>query len=205
LDPNSRLASSTIYTAKVKGGSGGVKDVAGNPLTADLTWSFTTALQITIWSDTATPTVVTDPDTGAVELGVKFRSDVNGYISGLRFYKSPTNTGPHVGNVWTRTGTLLASVTFTNETASGWQQVSLATPVAITANTTYVVSYHAPAGHYSINESYFATSGVDSGPLHALANNVDGPNGVYQYGSSSVFPTQSVNSCNYWVDVIFQP
>ena len=34
---------STTYTATVKGGAGGVKDIAGNALAADVTWSFTTA------------------------------------------------------------------------------------------------------------------------------------------------------------------
>ena len=37
------LADSTRYTATVKGGSGGVKDNAGNALAADQSWSFTTA------------------------------------------------------------------------------------------------------------------------------------------------------------------
>ena len=39
-------------------------------------------------------------------------------------------------------GTLLASATFTNESASGWQQVNFSNPVPITAGTTYVASYH---------------------------------------------------------------
>ena len=56
--------------------------------------------------------------------------------------------------MWSSTGQLLATATFTNETASGWQQVNLATPVAITANTVYVVSYHTPGG-YSANYGYF--------------------------------------------------
>ena len=70
----------------------------------------------------------------------------------MRFYKGATNTGTHVGNLWTRTGTLLATATFTGETASGWQQVTLAAPVASPPNTTYVASYHAPRGHYAVNE-----------------------------------------------------
>src|SRR5262249_23045991 len=96
----------------------------------------------TIWPSTATPIVAADPDTSAVELGIKFRSDVNGFITGIRFYKSATNTGTHVGNLWSSTGTKLASATFSGESASGWQQVNFKTPVAITANTVYVASYH---------------------------------------------------------------
>ena len=49
--------------------------------------------------------------------------------------------------------------------------------------------------------SYFQDHGVDAPPLHALQNGVDGPNGVYVYGSGGVFPTASYLAGNYWVDV----
>ncbi len=42
LTPSSALANSTTYTATIKGGASGVKDVAGNPLASDYNWSFTT-------------------------------------------------------------------------------------------------------------------------------------------------------------------
>ena len=57
--------------------------------------------------------------------------------------------------------------TFTGESAAGWQEAVLPSPVAITAGTLYVVSYHTSAGFYSGDDGYFATSGVDNGPLHA--------------------------------------
>ena len=86
--------------------------------------------------------------------------------------RAPTNTGTHIGNLWSSSGTLLASATFANETASGWQQVNFASPVAITANTVYVASYHAPVGRYANDNAYFATAGVDNPPLHALRDGV---------------------------------
>ena len=138
-----------------------------------------------------------------MELGVKFRADSSGYITGIRFYKASANTGTHVGNLWTSNGTLLATATFTNETASGWQQVNFSTPVAITANTVYVASYHTNTGHYSDDLNYFAGKGVDNPPLHALADGVSGVNGVFAYGSTSSFPNQGWKSSNYWVDVVF--
>ena len=98
----------------------------------------------------------------------------------------------------------MATATFSNETASGWQQINFTTPVAITANTTYVASYHAPNGKYSVDENYFNSSLV-SGPLQGLADGMDGSNGVYRYGSTSGFPTDTFNKSNYWVDVVFQP
>jgi hypothetical protein len=146
--------------------------------------------------------VASASDTRAVELGVKFTSDVAGYITGIRFYKGSANIGTHVGNLWTSTGVQLAGVTFTNETASGWQQVNFATPVAIAANTTYVVSYHTNVGGFSYTLNYFG-SGFDNAPLHAPSSGSSGGDGVYLYGSGSAFPTQTYNSANYWVDVVF--
>ncbi len=128
---------------------------------------------------------------------------MNGYITGIRFYKGSMNTGTHVGSLWSSAGTLLARATFTNETASGWQQVTFATPVSITANTTYVASYHTNVGHYAGDNNYFATTGVTNGPLSALATGVSGGNGVYRAGATSVFPNQTWLSSNYWVDVVF--
>jgi len=142
----------------------------------------------TIWPDTATPTNVDIGPDSAAELGVTFRADTNGYITGIRFYKSAGNTGAHAGNLWTSTGILLATATFTAETASGWQQVNFSSPGAITANTVYVASYYSMAGHYSADWDYFLTSGADNAPLHGLADTSAGPNGVFAYGSASVFP-----------------
>jgi hypothetical protein len=157
-----------------------------------------------LWSNTATPKVVADSDASAVELGVKFTADKNGLISGIRFYKSSTNTGTHVGSLWSSSGQLLAQATFTNETGSGWQQVKFSTPVAITANTVYVASYHTNVGHYSGDTGYFANS-VDNGLLHALKDGVSGGNGVYAYKSSPGFPNSSYQATNYWVDVVYTP
>jgi hypothetical protein len=156
----------------------------------------------TIWPSTAAPTNTTSPDTGAIEVGVKFRSDTTGFITGVRFYKLSTNTGTHIGNLWTTTGTLLATATFTGESASGWQQVNFNSAVAVTANTTYVASYFAPNGHYADDQNFF-TTGVDNAPLHALSNTAGGGNGVYGYASSSTFPSNNYLSSNFWVDVVF--
>ena len=133
---------------------------------------------------------------------MKFTSDVNGQVTGIRFYKGTGNTGTHVGNLWTLSGTKLATVTFTNETATGWQEATFATPVPVTAGTTYVASYLAPNGRYAGDGGYF-TTGMDRAPLHALRDGVSGGNGVYAYGTTSSFPDNTWNSTNYWVDVVF--
>ena len=156
-----------------------------------------------IWNNSVVPGTLSS-DTAAVEVGVKFRSDVDAFVTGIRFYKGDSNTGTHVGRLWTEGGTLLASKTFTGETDSGWQTVALTTPIAITADATYVVSYHAPDGHYAVDQQYFESAGVDNVPLHALADGVDGPNGVFRYGAGGIFPTNSFDASNYWVDVVIQ-
>jgi hypothetical protein len=156
-----------------------------------------------LWDRSATPAVQSQPDTQAITVGVKFRASTSGTIVGIRFFKGSLNTGTHTGSLWSSSGQLLASAVFSSETASGWQQVNFSTPVAITANTTYVASYHTTSGYYSITRPYF-TSAFTNGPLTALANGTD-PNGVYTYGASSTFPTTSFQATNYWVDVVFEP
>jgi hypothetical protein len=201
LRPVAALAYSSTYTVAVR-----ATDLSGNAMASPATSSFSTlapAVAATIWSASAAPATASANDPGAVELGLKFRSDSDGYVSGIRFYKGTGNTGTHVGHLWSATGTLLGSVTFTDEGATGWQEADFTTPVAVSANQTYVVSYYAPAGHYSLTSGYFATSGVTTGPLTALASGVDGPNGVYRYGAGGGFPSTSTGSTNYWVDVVF--
>jgi hypothetical protein len=152
-----------------------------------------------LFPTTDVPGTPNSQDSNQVEVGVRFTSDVPGAVSGVSFYKGSSNTGSHVGNLWTSTGTLLATGAFTNETASGWQTLTFATPVVIQPNTVYVASYHTTSGFYS-SDAGFYTSPVNSWPLHAPA----GFNGVFSYGGTQ-FPTGTFSSNNYWVDVIFNP
>ena len=144
------------------------------------------------------PATIDNGASGPLELGVSFKSDVSGTITGVRFYKSALNTGTHAGHLWGPTGALLATVTFTGETASGWQQANFSTPVTIAPNTTYTASYSTTVGHFSANWSYFATTGFNNVPLHAL----QAPNGVY--GNLGTYPAATHSAANYWVDVVFK-
>jgi hypothetical protein len=214
LTPSAPLSGSTTYTATLRGGSTDprIKDASGNAMATSVAWSFTTAASSSIggcpcnaWGSAAAPNNPSVNDPGAVELGVKFRVDTDGYVTGVRFYKGTGNTGTHIGNLWSLDGTQLATAPFTSETASGWQQVNFSTPVAVTANTVYVASYFAPSGHYAGDNNFFAGAGVDNAPVHLLQSGVNGGNGVYAYGSSSSYPSSSYASTNYWVDVVFTP
>lgn len=146
--------------------------------------------------DDQVPAVTSDPDVNAVEVGVRFRPAQSGTVTGVRFYKGTANTGTHVANLWSSTGSRLATATFQGETASGWQSVTFSSPVAVTAGTTYTASYHAPRGRYAATSGYFNGGAVTEGPLTALGS-------VYRYGASSAFPTSTFGGANYWVDVTF--
>jgi hypothetical protein len=190
------LTNGTAYTFTVTAnnlaGSGPASSASGAVTPRDTIFDF------------ATPATINSADTHSVDVGVKFTSEVAGSVTGIRFYKASTNTGTHVGSVWTASGTLLASETFTTETASGWQQVNFSTPVTITANTTYVASYFAPKGDYSDTSSGFASSPFSNPPLSALSN-LTSVNGIYTYSATNTFPTSTYKATNYWVDVDFEP
>lgn len=68
---------------------------------------------------------------------------MSGKITHIRFYKHGSETGTHVGRIWSDTGVPLTQpLTFTGETASGWQTQALPTPLSITAGVRYRVSYN---------------------------------------------------------------
>ena len=198
--PSSALAAGTTYTATISG----AQDSSGQTMTS-YTYTFITSKSFpaqcpcTIWPDVA-PSGATDPgDSSASTIGVEFQASSNGTISGIRFYKEPDDTGTHTGTLWTASGTELATGTFTNESTEGWQELDFSTPVAVTAGTTYVASYFTSTGHYAFTPEGLA-SAVTNGPLTALAGG-----GVYAYGSSNTFPTNTYEDSNLWVDVVYQP
>jgi hypothetical protein len=132
------------------------------------------------------------------ELGLKFTSSVAGRISAIRFWKSSKETGTHVGHVWSASGQLLASVAFANETASGWQLQSLASPLTINAKTVYVVTVNTGNTYYVATHNGLATT-INRYHL----SNVVGNNGVL--GPAGRFPTSSSQASNYFRDVVFTP
>jgi hypothetical protein len=201
------LSPGTTYTATVSG----AENTSGTPMSSPYTWTFITAqatppagqCPCSIWPDSTQPSIASANDPGPINLGVKFKSDNSGWITGIRFYKGAGNTGVHVGSLWDTSGNLLGRVTFSNESTAGWEQADFATPIPVTAGTTYVASYFAPNGGYAYDAAVFANAGVDNAPLHALASSVSGGNGVYLYSNSPAFPTGAYNATNYWVDVVF--
>jgi VCBS repeat-containing protein len=166
----------------------------------------TTPTTVSLFTASNIPAQTNLNDGTPLEVGVKFTSSAAGQITALKFYRSASDTGSDLLDLWTATGTKLASATFTNTAATGWQTVPLATPVNINANTTYIASYHT-TGTYVATSNFF-TAAVTSGTLTAPSTTTAGGNGVYAYGGTStagIFPTSTFGAANYWADVVFRP
>ena len=126
-------------------------------------------------------------DPSPVELGLKFRSDVSGFVKGVRFYKSdeqhrharrqPVDEHRHAA----RHGDLRGRDAF-GLAGGALRRAGRRS----TANTTYVVSYHTNVGHYAASGGYFSSMGVDAPPLHAPTSAAAGGNGVFLYGPTRV-------------------
>jgi hypothetical protein len=198
--PSAQLAAGTAYTVAVSG----AQNSSGQTMTSD-SYTFTTSQAFdvggqcpcTVWPDVA-PAGASDPDdAGPNNIGVQFQASENGTISGIRFYKEPDDTGTHTGTLWTSSGTELATGTFADEPTQGWAELDFSNPVAVTAGATYVASYQTQTGHYAFTAEGLS-SPVTNGPVTAVA-------GVYAYGSSDTFPTNTYENSNLWVDVVFNP
>ncbi|WP_406023673.1 DUF4082 domain-containing protein [Nocardioides sp. NBC_00850] len=198
FDPTSLLPASADVTVTISG----VTSTEGASLPTQ-TWTFRTRSAETPASQTlfgdVVPAVEAQDDSSPVEVGTLFSPTRDGRVTAIRFYKGAGNGGTHVGSLWTSTGQRLAQVTFTGETASGWQQATLSSPVEVQAGVSYMVSYLAPQGHYATTSQFFATA-YSSGDLTAPA----GTNGRYLYGAAGGFPQYSFGSTNYFADVVFE-
>ncbi len=152
------------------------------------------------------PNLFSEP--GGIELGVKMRFEYDGYITGVRFYKTPGMGGIHSASLWNSTGTVrMANATFVNESASGWQEVQFA-PVAVMANAIYTASVFMTDGNYTATGNYF-TAQINNSPFiiqrHGEAWDGTGNpgQGSYAGSSTSVYPNGSFNATNYWIDATY--
>jgi len=168
---------------------------------------------VNLWD--ATPADGSDyNDLVPVNLGTTFKSDDSGYVTGVKFY-APANANPsgtNVGKLWACNnascslasgGTQLASVTFPADSTAGWKTANFSTPVYISADTYYIISYLSQTGIYHASSHYFDNA-YDNAPLHAPGQSVTS-NGSFIVNSGA-FPSNSNGSnTNYWVDPIFRP
>ena len=203
VNSSSGVISGTPTTAGSSNVTVTATDTTGASGSATFTWTISAPCPCSAWGSGAAPASIATSNTTPYEAGTRFYTSVNGNVTALRFYKEAGMASTHTGDLWDSNGNLLATVTFTNESASGWQQANLSSPVAITANTPYIVSYIITGGPFGYTQSQFATQGVDNGPVHLYQDGVDGSNGVFSVGSG--FPTDTWSSTNYWTDIVFMP
>ena len=182
LDPAASLPGSSTFTAKVKGGSGGITDASGNPLAGDYTWSFTTI-------DTTPPTVtsVTPPsatryvalnttlqitfsepiDANSITTGtVQLKDTRNAVVSGTVRYDAPTNSA-----TFTPSSPLLPTRTYMATVIGGASGVKDLAGNALAAN--YVSTFITTV----------TPQRISAGETHGVA--VDDSGQVWTWGSNS--------------------
>jgi len=195
------LTAGTTYYFRVIATGGSINSAFSNVASATTTGTAPTADNI--WPNSYVPSE-NYYSYGSYELGVKFTSSVAGEVTGVRFYRNARMTGQaKAGDLWSSTGTLLATATFTTQSSSGWQQVNFSSPVAIQAGTVYIASFSTSGGRFYYTTGYFTSGGHTNGPLQALPNS-SGGNGVYNHSPGS-FPNGNGNGMNFWADVAFTP
>ncbi|TLM85707.1 hypothetical protein FDW83_02905 [Pseudarthrobacter sp. NamE2] len=192
LNPSADLAAGTTYTATIKGGSTGVKDLAGNPLASDQVWTFTTASAST--TDTTPPTVTaTSPAAGAT--GIAVGSNVTGTFSEAMDAATMTSS-TFTLTAGTTTTPVSAAVTYdsTNKVATLDPGADLA------AGTTYTATIKGGAGGVkdlagnplATDKTWTFTTAAASSTSHTVTltatadSYVSSGSGTTNYGTSSV-------------------
>ena len=128
-------------------------------------------------------------DANALNLGVRMTATQAVTITRIRFYKLAESNGTHTAHVWAASGSLVASQAFTGETASGWQEVTLSSPVAIASGAEFTVGYFTSAGHYPRGSFNVPTGSPFSGV-----------NGAYEYSAvDGAYPPNNQGT-NYGID-----
>ena len=157
------------------------------------------ASTITMWGTAKPKGVKPVSNSRAVEVGTRFTVNATGKITGVRFYKIAGMKGTHTGTLWSSKGKKLASVTFRNETASGWQTARFSKAVSVKKGQKLTVSLHVPkGGKYAKTAKQPKKTKTSTLKLRSTTTS-----GVYRYKSSVAYP-KTTTKAQYWVDVTFQ-
>jgi len=193
-----------VYTQPTNG----IEDMAGNDLatfsgagaktvTNGSTQSCDLATSLFEHPETA-PSGLQNESGNAFNTGIKFQTSVAGTMTHCWFYKIAADTGTHVCTVYrVFDGSTVGTVTFADESESGWQDQAFASALNIAANEDYIVTVSHPTGYWSRTLAYFMST-YTNGNLTATTSGTDYA-GRYVYGASMAYPTGDSPS-NYWVD-----
>jgi hypothetical protein len=134
-----------------------------------------------------------------INVGIIFQTTIPGNVIAVRYYRAPASTlQTQIGALWLVSNhSKLGQVNFSGQSASGWQQMNFASPIAILANTQYLISMFIPDGAFVYNSTNPPiTTGVLQAP--AGAGQFDTTAGVLGY------PANQQAGVNYMVDLVFQ-
>lgn len=136
------------------------------------------------------------------ELGTRFKTKKDGYITKARLYTGPNESGIHMVRLWDYSKKTVVAGPFEWDVQSGitgWQEFELPSPVAVTANTDYVIAISTGANKYY-------AKGTDSGNSLATAitsgDLVTYASGGLWFRGSGTMPYNAV-STNYFRDIVF--
>ena len=156
------------------------------------------AVEISTLFGDRTPANADATDNQPYELGTIVTPTSDGQVTQIRYFKAPSEGGAHTGRIWSlATGTQLASVTFQNETASGWQVATLDTPLDLQAGQSVVVSVNSNS-HFPIAVGDLAQP-VARGYLTTATDRAAGV-----FGAPGTLPTNSYQNSNYFVDLAYR-
>lgn len=136
----------------------------------------------------------------AYDLGTKFWTDVNGQITQVRLYVNATEGGDHSVRIWRVSDSTLLAGPFTWNITSGsegWKSFTLPTPLAIIANTDYIVSISNSSDQYYAAQQNGFDAPIVNGSLHTYVGS-----GVYT-ATLGTMPTESWENSNYFRDIVF--
>ncbi len=153
--------------------------------------------------DGGVPGTVDGGDGASHNMGVKLSTSRPVVLETVQFYKAALNTGTHVATLFAIVPTgfpnagstvIVAQKTFTGETASGWQSLSLG--FLLMPGVNYTLATLMPVGHYSFTSGYFAN------PITVGSLTFPAAAGVFIATSNpDVPPTSSSGNAHYWVNL----
>lgn len=166
-----------------------------------------------LFEDTIGPTD-TFNNGSALTVGMEFSTPATGIqVTQLWYWRATTAQGTagvqgQIYRVSDQAALLDTPVTFGAPTGTGWQSVTLPTPVSLTAGAAYKVTVNFADGIYAATAAFWAGAGEGvnglshGGVLYAPSGTTaaGGAQGTFAIGGIQ-YPTGSFNNGNYWVDV----
>jgi hypothetical protein len=157
-----------------------------------------------------TPEVPDHTDGRPYDLGTAFTTLEPGTITAIRHWKCPSETGEHTGRIYSKDGRELATVVFTDESASGWQEAKLAEPLAIEPDTVYWMCVNINR-HFPATWGAFRAKSFEASPLRTVpGKDVKYPtsdkenNGAFG-DVGKLLPVSWAENTNYFRDIVFVP